>query len=106
MEKPRKVHWSELFGNPYLKNLHPDMLTESGYKTHEAVRLKGQSHNEDRIMCEVTFDEEYVKSWLKNKFFKPLKIAKWNEAQRVVSESYKVYMAEMGKVESKGSQNT
>ncbi|MBD2210197.1 hypothetical protein H6G27_09935 [Nostoc linckia FACHB-104] len=82
----REIHWSEVYGNPYLYKLHPAMLNENGYRLKTCVPIKGESKKE-KFPVTVVFDESYVIAII-SKLLEQLQPPKYNDWQSVVSKAY------------------
>ncbi|MEH2172197.1 MULTISPECIES: hypothetical protein [unclassified Nostoc] len=82
----KRIHWTEIFGNPYRFSLHPSMLTEQGYEMRLVTKIKGESRYIDTAVV-VKFDESYVIEYIARTLEK-LQPQKYNDWQKIVSKAY------------------
>lgn len=82
----KRIHWSEIFGNPYRFSLHPSMLTEDGYEIRLVTKIRGESKHVSSAVV-VKFDESYVVRYLARNLEK-LQPQKYNDWQKIISKAY------------------
>lgn len=83
--------WNEILGNPYQVNPNAEMVTGEFLKsTYRAI--KGESKSNVYKMF-VSYNREYVISWLVKKLIVPLGVhtneTKYNEFQKLISDAIK-----------------
>ena len=91
-----KAHWSELFGNKYIKTPDPAMLSNEGLIKSQRCRTLDDS---ERIVRLIKYDREYVTKYLEMKLIKPLFIIGENEVIDLVKESWDYYCKPSSKTE-------
>ena len=92
----KEVHWTEVFGNPYLTSLDSRMLADEGYQVMKETKLKGHS----KLMnynCIITYDKEYVIEYLKKKVVIPLRFSEWDDLQYLLAVVWNDYRNEKKK---------
>ena len=79
------VHWKELTGNKYNRNLHPAMLNEDGYITQTRIKRVG---DRDRRMFNVKYDRDYVVIYIYKTLLKPLELLGKERVLQIISEAW------------------
>lgn len=83
-----EVHWTQLFGNPFSKAFHPNMMLDGGYKVIVVGYLKGQSRAMGAQSRLVTFDRSYVVAKLRS-LRKQLQLKDYKQYQSLFAEVWK-----------------
>lgn len=79
------LHWRELIGNPFLQQLHPDMLEDEGKTIAKQVKRRGSAEKE---ICEVHYDREYIYRFIEYRLLKPLGITSASELSNLLEDYY------------------
>ncbi len=82
----RKIHWTQLYGNPLRYGFHPQMLRPEGYTVKTISPIQGESKTE-KFPVEIHFDETYVIEKV-SRILEELQPQKYNEFQNIVSKAY------------------
>ena len=86
----KQITWKELHGNPFVYGLHPDMLTDDGYKICKSVQVKGVSLGQKEV-CEIRFDRDYCISFVIQNLIIKAKFQNYKQLERFVSECWNAW---------------
>lgn len=97
------VQWCEPNGNPYLRSLHPMMLSSEGLLEMKEVSLRDErgSRIPQKQWVRVKYDRTYVSAKIINDVLRPLGITQYNDFQKLISGVWKEWIASLSETTEK-----
>lgn len=83
-----EISWREVLGDPYAKALTPLMLAQNEYRVDKLSRAI-DGRNKSAIT--ITYDRNYVYSWIAKKVLKALRIKSKAEAIALIDRAWDYY---------------
>ena len=88
MPEVEDISWIELTGNKFNKNLHPAMVSDSGYVFTQQIRRTGDT---EKSVFQVHYDYDYVIGYLAKTICRTLSSLGKDKILELVEEAWDVY---------------